>query len=122
MLGEARTRADQERCVAALERKCEILWNLLDAVEEAHTPPRLSPHAQLRESDGETLLVLPERAVEVNESGREILSLCDGKRSSAEIASEVSRRHPEAEAVETDVHDFLDRMAGLGVLVRGAGA
>src|SRR5690554_5655142 len=32
----ARTRAAQERCVAALERKCAILWSLLDAVEEAH--------------------------------------------------------------------------------------
>src|SRR4030095_8608315 len=36
VLEHATTRADQERCVAAIERKCEILWILLDAVEGAH--------------------------------------------------------------------------------------
>lgn len=122
VLANARTRSDQERCVAALERKCEILWRLLDAVEEAHAPPRISRHAQLRENVGETMVVLPERAVEVNESGREILALCDGKRSSAQIAAAVARRHPEASGVEADVHDFLDRMTALGVIVRGSGA
>ena len=40
--------ADQQRCIAALERKCEILWSLLDAIERAHLAPRLAPHAELR--------------------------------------------------------------------------
>ncbi|MFD9632013.1 pyrroloquinoline-quinone synthase PqqC [Streptomyces violascens] len=31
--GWARTRAEQERCVAALALKCDVLWSLLDAVE-----------------------------------------------------------------------------------------
>jgi len=35
VLREARTRELQERCVAALVRKCEILWCLLDAVQAA---------------------------------------------------------------------------------------
>jgi len=30
----------QERCVAALIRKTEILWHLLDCVEHAYFPPR----------------------------------------------------------------------------------
>jgi pyrroloquinoline-quinone synthase len=103
VLAQARTRTDQERCVAALELKCEILWRLLDAVVEAHAPPRLSPHAQLRD-------------------GREGSGdLCDGKRSSAEIAGESAKRHPEASGVAGDAHEFLDRMAGLGVVVRGSG-
>jgi pyrroloquinoline-quinone synthase len=34
----ARTRAEQEACVAALIRKTEILWGLLDAVAVAHAP------------------------------------------------------------------------------------
>ena len=32
---EARTREDQERCVAALVRKTEILWHLLDCLQSA---------------------------------------------------------------------------------------
>jgi len=34
----ARTRAEQEACVAALIRKTEILWHLLDCVSLAHGP------------------------------------------------------------------------------------
>jgi coenzyme PQQ biosynthesis protein C len=36
---EARTREAQERCVAALVTKCEILWALLDAVHAAYVAP-----------------------------------------------------------------------------------
>ncbi|MBE3597911.1 MAG: pyrroloquinoline-quinone synthase PqqC [Limnochordaceae bacterium] len=35
VLQHARTREDQERCVAALEFKCDVLWSLLDAVQLA---------------------------------------------------------------------------------------
>jgi pyrroloquinoline-quinone synthase len=38
----ARTREAQEACVAALIRKTEILWQLLDAVSVAHAPELLS--------------------------------------------------------------------------------
>jgi len=74
----ASTRADQQRCIDALERKCEILWGLLDAVEAAHRRPRLAPHAMLREDSerpGNLIAVLPERGVRINKSGREILEL-----------------------------------------------
>ncbi len=120
VLREARTRADQERCLRALETKCEILWRLLDAVEAAHVHPLLSPHARLREEGGETLLVLPERAVRLDRSGREILDLCDGRRSAHEIAAELERRHPGADAGR-DAHPFLAEMERLGVLVRAEG-
>jgi pyrroloquinoline-quinone synthase len=117
----AATRADQERCVAALERKCEILWSLLDAVEAAQRRPRLSPHALLRpdpERPDGVLAVLPERAVRANASGREILALCDGARTTAELAAELRERHPEIEDVVADVHEFVDEMERLGVVVR----
>lgn len=39
VLRTARTRELQERCVAALIRKCEILWALLDAVYSAYVSP-----------------------------------------------------------------------------------
>ncbi|WP_267242314.1 pyrroloquinoline-quinone synthase PqqC [Streptomyces sp. PR69] len=35
VLGWARSRADQERAVAALRFKCDVLWSLLDAVDRA---------------------------------------------------------------------------------------
>jgi pyrroloquinoline-quinone synthase len=120
VLDEARTRADQERCLRALETKCDILGRLLDAVEAAHARPRLARHAKLREEGAETLVVLPERAVRLSESGREILDLCSGERSALEIAAELERRHPDEEDVADDAHVFLAEMKRLGVLERDA--
>ena len=117
----ATTRADQERCVAAVERKCEILWSLLDAVEAAHRRPKLSPHAVLRDDEerpGGAIAVLPERGVRINDAGREILALCDGARTADEIACELGARHADEPHVAEDVHEFLDQMDRLGVIVR----
>jgi len=115
----ARTREDQDRCAAALERKCEILWGLLDAIEHAHAVPRFARAAQPRLDDPEPLVVLPERAVKLSGSAREMLALVDGKRAAIEIAAAVRGRHREVERVAGDVHDFLDEMVRLGVLERG---
>ncbi len=115
----ATTRADQERCVAAVERKCEILWSLLDAVEAAHRKPTLSPHVLLRADDERPesqLAVLPERAVRLNAAGSEILALCQGERSADEIARVLAARHREEPRVFEDVHDFLGEMTRLGVV------
>jgi pyrroloquinoline-quinone synthase len=117
VMEHALTREDQERCVAALERKCEILWSLLDAVQAAHERPRLVAHADLRGSEREGgLLVLPERAVQLDANACSILALCDGERSAEDIARELRARYPEAPAIEDDVHDFLDQMKRLGAL------
>jgi pyrroloquinoline-quinone synthase len=118
VLEHANSADDQTRCVAALERKCEILWRLLDAIENAGRHPRLSRHAQLRTDGAEdqTLVVLPERAVRLNASGREILDMCDGRHSAGEIARVLGSRHPEIEQVESDVHHFLEQMERVGVL------
>ena len=118
VLDQARTREEQERCLAALARKCEILWRLLDAVEAAQRPPRLAAHALVRkdEADGRTLVVLPERAVRVSGSGDEILALCGGSRTRETIASELAARHPQVEHLSDDVHEFLEQMERLGVL------
>jgi len=124
VLANARTQEEAERCVAALERKCEILWRLLDAIEAAHARPRLSPAAMLRRDPaGEAALaVLPERAVRINETGREVLTLCDGGRTAEEIASELAMRHAEEEDAWAQVHAFLAEMARLGVVERLAPA
>ncbi|MEM7409708.1 MAG: pyrroloquinoline-quinone synthase PqqC [Myxococcota bacterium] len=114
---EARSRADQERCEAALERKCEILWSLLDAIEAAHARPTFAPEAKPRLDDAEPMVVLPERAVRLGGSGREILSLCDGQRSAIEIVDTLRARHPDVDQLADDVHAFLGEMTRLGVLV-----
>ncbi len=46
VLTNSPTRALQRRCVAALGRKCEILWALLDAVEVATSPAREASSAR----------------------------------------------------------------------------
>lgn len=122
VLEHARSAEDQERCVRALARKCEILWRLLDAVEAAHARPRLTASAALRFDAAERcdVAVLPERAVKLNASGREILDLCDGARSCEEIAAALRARHPHVQALEGDVHDFIGNMRRLGVLEEAA--
>jgi coenzyme PQQ biosynthesis protein PqqD len=121
VLEHARTPGDEERCVAALERKCEILWQLLDAVEAACAQPRRAAHALLRaEPGGGALVVLPERAVRLDARGSEILELCDGRRSAEAIAAQLASRHRGAPGVEDDVHDFLAQMERAGVLERAA--
>ncbi len=44
VVAHAATRAQQEACVAALIRKCEILWAMLDGIAAAY-PPDGAPHA-----------------------------------------------------------------------------
>ena len=118
VLANARTQADQERCVAALERKCEILWRLLDATWAAHARPRISSAAKLRRDPAglAALAILPERAVRLNETGREVLALCDGERTAEAIASELATRHPGEQDVWEQVHAFLAEMTRLGVV------
>jgi pyrroloquinoline-quinone synthase len=118
VLDHATTPEAADRCVAALERKCEILWSLLDAVEAASRRPELVPHAQLRDDPeaSRTLVVLPERAVALNDSARELIELCDGERSADALALEIARRHPEAGEAYADAHDFLAHMERAGVL------
>ena len=116
VIEHAKTREDQERCLRALDRKCEILWRLLDAIEGAGARPVVSRHAELRNEGERVLVVLPERAVEINPSGKEILALCDGRRSASEIAAALQEKHPDAEGVADDVHRFLARMGRVGVI------
>ena len=120
VLAHATAPADQERCVAALERKCAILWKLLDGVEWGGHVPQLAPAAMLRadpEDAERSLVVLPERAVRVSASGRAILDACDGERTHEGVALALRATHPdEDDALERDVFAFLGQMSELGVL------
>ena len=117
VLDHARNETDQTRCVAALETKCGILWRLLDAIEAAGRRPRLSPHAKLRQEADGPMVVLPERAVRLGGSGPSILEACDGEHTAEEVAAALRLCHPEAEHIESEVHEYLAEMESVGVLV-----
>ncbi len=119
VIAQAQNEEEQKRCLAALERKCEILWSLLDAVERANCRPRLSRHATLREDSeeaGKWVAVLPERALRLNASGRAILSACDGEATCDEVAFRLADAHPDNPGVYDEVHEFLERMQRQGVV------
>jgi pyrroloquinoline-quinone synthase len=116
VIANARGAADQERCVAALERKCEILWSFLDAVEWGSARPRLAAGARLRQDREGPLVVAAERAVKLNASGREILECCDGTRTTCEVATALREAHPDVEELEGEVYSFLEEMAAVHVV------
>jgi len=117
VLARAQSPADAERCAAALLRKCEILWQLLDGVEWGGRRPRLARAARLREdaAAGGMLAVLPERAVQIGGSGPDVLRACDGQRGAEQIALALREQHGGAQ-IEAEVYDFIERMEKQGVL------
>src|SRR5262249_57434047 len=102
----------QDACVAALVAKCEILWEMLEAIAEAAGAKlRLAPRARLRE-DG--LLVWPERGMELNPTAQAIVRLLDGTRSEDQIVAALRETWPDAPAAE--VSDFLVELERRGLL------
>lgn len=114
----ANTRALQNACVAAVARKCEILWALLDGVEWGGKRPRLSAAARLQQRGaGESFAVLPERAVLLGGAAPEILALCNGARDNEAVAALLRAAHPQAPAdLEQQVFAFIENMHAAGVL------
>lgn len=114
----ATSRDAQQRCLEALERKCKILWSLLDAVERAGRRPALVSHAVLRFDEAESawLVVLPERALKLGGSGRAILERCDGSRSGAEVMGEIAALAGASESADSEVDDFLHAMERAGAI------
>ncbi len=108
----------QQRCLAALESKCKILWSLLDAVESACRRPVLVSHAALQFDRAEAawLLVLPERALKLGGSGHAILERCDGTRDGCEIIREIAALEGASPAAEREVDDFLCAMERSGAI------
>ena len=78
------------------------------------TRPRLAQKARLR-SDGKSgryILLYPERGMELNPTGAEILKLCTGERTVAEIVATLAARHAAAppERIEREVLSFLEAL------------
>jgi len=55
------------------------------------------------------VLLYPEGAMLLNDTGAAILDLCDGRRTLAEIAAELGARYGGA-SVEADVAEYLDAL------------
>lgn len=78
--------------------------------------PVLAPHARYRRDKvrGEHQLVFPEGMIVLNEPGRAIVELCDG-RSLEEMVAALKEKFPGAEP-EDDVREFLGQLAERGLV------
>jgi pyrroloquinoline quinone biosynthesis protein D len=81
--------------------------------------PVLAAKARLR-PDGQTgrmMLLYPERGLRLNATGEEVLGLCTGQATVAEIAATLAARHGQDQAaVLQEVRAFLDGLAARGLL------
>jgi coenzyme PQQ biosynthesis protein PqqD len=80
--------------------------------------PKLAPKARLRTDPvtGKKLVVYPERGLALNETGAEILELCDGARCVREIIAELALRHGANGSLDGDVRAFLQELADRNLL------
>ena len=84
--------------------------------------PRLHAKARLQHDGvrGRDVLLYPEGLVALNPTGAEILVLCDGVRSVADVVSALEQRYGSPEGgVERDVTAFLDGLAAKGLVTYG---
>ena len=82
--------------------------------------PRLHPKARLQRDDvrQRDVVLYPEGLVTLNPTGAEILGLCDGVRSLADIVAALEQRYA-ASGLERDVTSFLDGLAAKGLVIYG---
>ena len=75
------------------------------------TLPKLAPHVRLRfdATRNQTVLLGPESVAVLNRTSADILGLCDGRRTLAEIVAELRNRYDRVS--DDEVRAFLDRMA-----------
>ncbi len=83
--------------------------------------PRLHPKARLQHDGvrGRDVLLYPEGLVALNPTGAEILALCDGVRSVADVVATLEQRYGSM-GVEHDVTAFLDGLAAKGLVTYGS--
>ena len=82
--------------------------------------PRLASRARLKFDPvaKQEMLLFPEAALALNETGGAIVRLCDGTRSTNEIVDKLSKKYGNADrdAVKRQVMDFLDTIRARGLL------
>jgi pyrroloquinoline-quinone synthase len=113
----------EQRCLDAFVSKCSILWRLLDAVYVARRRGRFpgieSPVWLMRmsalgvedargQSAAPGVLMMPERALQLNRTAYDLLERCDGKHTLERIMQELAERHVAPPGlVERDVATFV---------------
>jgi coenzyme PQQ biosynthesis protein PqqD len=84
--------------------------------------PMLAAKARLRKDaqSGRYLLLYPERGMELNATGVEIVRLCDGQATVSEIVERLVRRYAptRSDVVESEVLSFLDALQARALLAR----
>jgi pyrroloquinoline quinone biosynthesis protein D len=82
--------------------------------------PRLASRARLKFDPiaKQEMLLFPEAALALNETGSAIVRLCDGERSIDEIVNRLSEKYGAADrnALTGEVMDFLDTIRARGLL------
>ena len=82
--------------------------------------PRLAARARLKFDPiaNNEMLLFPEAALALNETGAAILRLCDGARSINEIVDQLSKKYDKAgrDALMREVVDFLGTIRARGLL------
>jgi pyrroloquinoline quinone biosynthesis protein D len=81
--------------------------------------PRLAPHVRLTfdRARGRHVLLTPESVTVLNGTGAAVLGLCDGRRTVAEIVTELRGRYDRVD--DGEVRLFLDRLAARRCLRTG---
>jgi pyrroloquinoline quinone biosynthesis protein D len=82
----------------------------LTRLVDSHDRPLLAPHVRLTfdPTRERHVLLSPETVVVLNATGTDILELCDGERTVAQIITELGARY--SRVVDEDVRRFLDRL------------
>jgi len=82
--------------------------------------PRLAARARLKFDPiaKQEMLLFPEAALALNETGAAIVRLCDGARSISEIVDQLSKKYHDAgrHALTHEVTDFLSMIRARGLL------
>ena len=71
--------------------------------------PQLAPGVRLGENQGQKVLLMPERALRLNGPSLEIVELCDGKHTVAQIVAKLQKLYCKAkpQKVEEDILGYL---------------
>lgn len=84
--------------------------------------PTLAAKARLRKDSrsGRYLLLYPERGMELNATGVEIVRLCDGQATVSEIIDALARRYASTppNVIESEVFSFLGALEARALLAR----
>lgn len=127
VLANAKSLEEQRLAVAALVRKTEILWALLDAV--AGTGPsfagsvvKLRSRTRLRFDRVRStwMLMYPEGGLVLNQAAFEVATLCQQPITHAKLLTTLSLRFPKASSVTlaVDTNELLAALEAKGLLER----